>query len=127
MMRILFVSPHVPFPPLGGAMSRTYHLVRTLASRHEVTLAGFTFGQAPAEPDFAVRVVAVTWEWPRLYKQMEGADEPSAVRAAEELAAADREPWIASYFDSPAMEEALRGIMRERYDVVVLEGTAMAR
>lgn len=37
-MRILWLSHFVPFPPAGGALQRTYHLLRHAASQHEVHL-----------------------------------------------------------------------------------------
>src|SRR6266566_4894522 len=45
-MRVLVVSPRIPFPPVDGAGLRTYHLVRALAETHEVTLVAFDYGDA---------------------------------------------------------------------------------
>lgn len=41
-MRILFVAPHLPYPPRRGAAIRNYHFLRWMATRHEVSL--LTFG-----------------------------------------------------------------------------------
>jgi sugar transferase (PEP-CTERM/EpsH1 system associated) len=38
MLRILWLSHLVPYPPAGGAPQRSYHLLRQAASRHEVHL-----------------------------------------------------------------------------------------
>lgn len=37
-MRILFALPYRPWPPLGGGPTRSWHLLRYLAPRHEVHL-----------------------------------------------------------------------------------------
>jgi sugar transferase (PEP-CTERM/EpsH1 system associated) len=130
-MKILIVSSAIPFPPLGGGQLRTYHLTRALAAVHEVTLAGFTFeARDQGEIDRAaqcVRIVAVPWCWPRLYRQMTDVDEPAAASAAEILADDGHEPWFVSFYESPRMEEELRTLAEEGFDLVVFEGTDMAR
>ena len=40
-MRILFLSRWFPYPTNNGAKLRVYHLLRGLATRHEVTLVSF--------------------------------------------------------------------------------------
>jgi glycosyltransferase involved in cell wall biosynthesis len=40
-MRILWLSHIVPYPPKGGVLQRSYHLLRQTALRHEVTLYAF--------------------------------------------------------------------------------------
>ncbi len=37
-MKILFVSPYTPVPPMYGAATRIYHLLKALSENHEVTL-----------------------------------------------------------------------------------------
>lgn len=37
-MRILWLSHFLPYPPTGGALQRTHHLLREMARRHEVHL-----------------------------------------------------------------------------------------
>ncbi len=37
-MKILWLSHFVPYPPRGGALQRSHHLLRHTASRHQVTL-----------------------------------------------------------------------------------------
>lgn len=41
-MKILLLTQIVPFPPHSGPRVKTYHLLRYLAERHEVTLVTFT-------------------------------------------------------------------------------------
>jgi sugar transferase (PEP-CTERM/EpsH1 system associated) len=40
-MRILIVSPMLPYPPTWGFVTRVYHFVRLLSQRHSVTLLTF--------------------------------------------------------------------------------------
>lgn len=40
-MRILWLSHIVPYPPKGGVLQRSYHLLRETARRHRVTLYAF--------------------------------------------------------------------------------------
>jgi glycosyltransferase involved in cell wall biosynthesis len=121
------ISPEIPFPPVGGGRSRTYHLLRALAARHEVTLVGFTYEDAPEAAPYRVRVVAVPWEWPRLYRQMREGDEPASRSAYETLVNETAEPWFVSCVDSPVMEATLRRLAEDGFDLVWLEHTSMAR
>ena len=41
MARILFVTSRLPFPPREGHQLRSWHLLKALAERHEVTLLSF--------------------------------------------------------------------------------------
>ena len=123
-MRVLILSTGVPFPPANGGLLRTYHLARALAVHHEVTLVCFSFEKSH-EPPYPVRVIEVPWEYPRLYQEMTGEDESIAARAAEILKTEISEPWFASFYGSPAMEEVIR---REapKTDLVIFEGSDTA-
>ena len=55
-MRILWVSHFVPFPPAGGALQRTYHMLRHAAARHEVHL--LALNQPRLLPTVAARAEA---------------------------------------------------------------------
>jgi sugar transferase (PEP-CTERM/EpsH1 system associated) len=41
MMRILFITDYLPYPLIGGERIRVYNLLRRVASKHEVSIAGF--------------------------------------------------------------------------------------
>lgn len=45
-MKLLFLSTWFPYPPDNGSKLRVYHLLRSLAERHEVTLLSFAFATA---------------------------------------------------------------------------------
>ena len=75
-MRILALALGIPFPPIGGGLTRTFHLLKAIASHHDVTLVGFTYeGGAPYEnPPYPLRIEAPPWQWSREYRDMIGCD-----------------------------------------------------
>lgn len=40
-MKILMITPYLPFPLVSGGQIRTYNLLKNLASKHQITLASF--------------------------------------------------------------------------------------
>jgi polysaccharide biosynthesis protein PslH len=127
-LRILVLSPDVPFPPIGGGNLRSYHLLRLLAARYEVTLVAFTYGGSQADaPPFPLRVLEVPWELPPLYRDLYSDGAIRAEAASRQLAELT-EPSFVSISESPAMEEALDRLHRsERFDLALIEHTVMAR
>jgi glycosyltransferase involved in cell wall biosynthesis len=126
-MRILIINHLIPFPPVGGGDLRTYHLVRALASRHEVTVVGFACDEARVPPPFPVRTFEHPWEWPPLYRDMMFGDDPISEAAYGKLLNETEEPWFVSCRQSVGMEELLRRVGREGFDLVLIEHTNMAR
>jgi glycosyltransferase involved in cell wall biosynthesis len=120
-VRVLVLSTHVPFPPVGGGRMRTYELVRALAAAHDVTLVGFSYGEPHLVPPFQVEVVAVPWRWPDAYTAMEEGES-----TATEKLAAGREPWFSSILDSEEMERTLRRLA-PGFDLVLVEEADMGR
>lgn len=45
-MKILFLATWFPYPPDNGSKLRVYHLLRSLAKSHEITLVSFAFDTA---------------------------------------------------------------------------------
>ncbi|MDO8487927.1 MAG: glycosyltransferase family 4 protein [bacterium] len=41
-MKILMLTPYLPYPPSAGGQIRSYNLIKHLSQRHEITLACFT-------------------------------------------------------------------------------------
>ena len=126
-MRILTLALGVPFPPIGGGLTRTFHLLKALAAEHDVTLAAFTYGEAHEDPPYPLRLETVPWEWSEAYREMTGADADAARRAYQRLTYGDSEPWFASVMDPAAMEEVLARLLAVPPDLVLLEGTPLAR
>lgn len=128
-MRVLVLALGIPFPPIGGGLTRTFHLLEAIASHHDVTLVGFSYegGEDHEEPPYRVHVEAVPWQWSRDYREMLGDDPAAAARAYRRLAHDCDQPWFASVVDPVPMEKALAKVLTARPDVVVLEGTPLAQ
>jgi sugar transferase (PEP-CTERM/EpsH1 system associated) len=63
-MRILFLTPRFPYPPLKGDSLRAYHQLRTLSSDHDITLLSLAEAPVSAEDyrqvaDLCERVIVV--------------------------------------------------------------------
>lgn len=126
-MRILAINIELPFPPIGGGPLRTFHLLRSLAEKHEVTLVAFSYGDERGQPPFSVRVIPVPWELPEPYLRMESADDKVAQEAYDSLQRI-AEPWFVSYLQSGAMLSLLHGLgTEEKFDLVWIEDTDMAQ
>lgn len=55
MARVLFVTSRLPFPPREGHQLRSWHLLKALAARHEVTLLSFARQDDDVEAAGAMR------------------------------------------------------------------------
>lgn len=126
-MRILVAGLGVPFPPLGGGLTRTFHLLRALAAKHQVVLAAFAYGETPEPPPYPVELHAVPWQWSSDYEAMTGADAAAAALAYRRLTFESDEPWFSSVMEPSAMGAAISAAFSSPVDLVLLEGTPMAR
>ncbi len=126
-MRVLALALGLPFPPIGGGLARTFHLLKALSARHEVELLGFSYGEAQEAAPFPVRVVPVPWQWSADYQRMSSADLDEARAAADRLTYDCPDPWFVSALDPAAMTAALHEALRARPDVILLEGTPLAQ
>ncbi len=128
-MRILMLNSEIPFPPITGAQSRSYHLLRGLSSEHDMTLVGFSWDSqnSPIICSLPVEVICVPWEPSEPYRKMhEGS--PSVSQAAyRHLAYESAEPWFVSYYNSAAMESVLAELMSRSFDLILIEHSFMAR
>jgi sugar transferase (PEP-CTERM/EpsH1 system associated) len=126
-MRILTIASSVPFPPIDGGKIRTFHLLRSLAERHDVTLLGFAFGERSDPPPFPLDLRPIPWREPEIYREMRSEDPRVSEAALRELEDETGEPWYASFYRSPEMERALEMVGAAEFDVALIEGTDMAR
>ncbi len=126
-MRILALALGIPFPPHGGGLARTFHLLKALAAHHEVELLGFTYGEEPGAAPCPVRVTRVPWVWSEQYEQMRSTNEAVAHAAAERLTYQVDDPWFVSSLDPALMTDAVRTALHARPDLVLFEGTPLAQ
>ena len=57
-MKILFLTPQVPYPPQQGAALRNWGLISGLATRHDVAVLSFLSTRQAPEPDDPLSAVA---------------------------------------------------------------------
>jgi polysaccharide biosynthesis protein PslH len=126
-VRILTLALGVPFPAFGGGLTRTFHLLRALAPRHDLVLAAFTYGEQHEPPPFPVAVKTAPWQWSRDYEDMIGADAGASRQAVEKLSYESEDPWFISASDPRGMEDVLRQVLDTHVDLVLFEGTPLAR
>lgn len=113
-MKILVVTPYLPYPPDSGGRIRKWEVVRYLGQRHNVTLA--TFAQ-PGEERYrkalesCCRAVVMVGRTRAMSVPLDGPRLPLPVFG---------------YF-SPHMEAALRKLSAEQFDVAIFEHIFMAQ
>ncbi len=117
-MKILFLTPQVPYPPQQGAALRNWGLISGLANRHEVAVLSFrASGQSPEPPD-------------RLRAACRTETVPLPVRALRDrlgVMLTTRQPDMALRLASEAYAQRLAGwLAREPFDVVHVGGIEMA-
>lgn len=117
-MRVLFLTPQVPYPPRQGAALRNWGLISDLATRHEVAILSFLSpGQSLEQADrlrAACRIetvpLAVRTFRDRLRSMLTTRQPDMALRLASELYAQRLADWLT----------------RESFDVVHVGGIEMA-
>ena len=120
-LRVLWLSHLVPYPPVGGAPQRSYHLLRQAAARHDVHL--LALNQAALLPtrsalEDSVRHLARLCAAVRVFP-IPG-DHSRTLRLARAGAALlDRHPYAAHWLSSAPVRECLRQWLREgSFDLV---------
>lgn len=117
-MKLLFLTPQLPYPPHKGTTIRNFHLLQNLGTRHEITLLSFHDGGAA--PDLAclrrycARIELV--RQPRRSSLARLVDLPFPTR-----------PDLVRRLRSAEFEARLGQLLRqEEFDLVQIEGLEMA-
>jgi glycosyltransferase involved in cell wall biosynthesis len=121
-MKILILTPQLPYPPEQGTSLRNYHIIRGLAERHEVTLLSFLEENQTDDP-------AATAPLQALCQRIETVAVPqrSLAKRLWQLGSG-RLPDMAHRLNSAIFEIALRRLLAEtQFDVVQVEGIELAR
>jgi len=109
MARILAVTSRLPFPPREGHQLRAWHVLRALASEHEVTLLSFERSDdlpAEAAPLHAAMARVETFRIPCERSR-------SALARAALRATLTPTPFLVAKYDSPALRERLSVLARD--------------
>lgn len=116
-MRLLFLTPQLPYPPHQGTTLRNFNILSQLAPRHEIHL--LTLGAPDELNDSPLN---------ELCARIEIA--PSPVRTTAQRAFETffhPQPDMARRLHSPALSAKLAALLNEnRYDVAQIEGIEMA-
>jgi polysaccharide biosynthesis protein PslH len=120
-VRVLFVTPRLPYPPMSGFRTRVYQMLRHLAARHEVVL--LTFARHAEVPDVealrghGIEIHTVLSEWPAgLWKRR--------MQLGSLGAGASYQRRL---HQSEAMQRALDRLLTERaFEIVQLESNLMS-
>ena len=115
-MRILFLAPEPPFPPISGARIRNLNLIRALALNHDVSL--LTLGEASDDSRERLR---------RLCREVEFVPIPLRTGTQRVRDLARLEPDLARRLHSPALAARAREIAeRIQPDLIHVGGLEMA-
>jgi sugar transferase (PEP-CTERM/EpsH1 system associated) len=117
-VKVLFLTPQVPYPPQQGAALRNWGLISGLANRHEVAVLSFrASGQSPEPPDL-LRTACRTETVPLPVR---------ALRDRLRVMLTTRQPDMALRLASEAYAQRLvEWLARESFDVVHVGGIEMA-
>ena len=118
-MKLLFLTPQLPYPPHQGTTIRNFNIIKNLAPRHDITLLSFG---APEELQNAEPLRA-------LCRRIEIAPYPARTlsqRARDTLLSPL--PDMALRLKSEAMHELVASVLRdETFAAIQIEGIEMAR
>lgn len=120
-LRVLVVSPSLPYPPDWGFAKRVMHLAEGMAADHEVTLLCYV---GPEDEDGARTRPGSRID--RFVTIPSPKRESLGKRARQALSLASRMPFHAGQLRDEAMQQALDRVLAERRpDVVMLESSQL--
>jgi hypothetical protein len=116
-MKILMLTPYVPYPPTSGARIRQWEQIKYLGTRHDLTLVCFTFAEEEAGygtvlKNYCKRVLFVR--------------HPFTVPLAG-LPASHEVPWPVMTFSTEKMKDTLEKIGQEDLEMVITDFIYMAQ
>ncbi len=117
-MRVLFVTTKTPLPMNDGHSLRTYNLLCSVASHHEVTLLSCV--KFPIEYNFRSELETICSSV-KQFSVPENSSRMGAVTSAC-LNLLESKPYVARKYDQNALRREIRGLLREqKYDLVHLD------
>jgi polysaccharide biosynthesis protein PslH len=119
-MKLLFITPYLPGPPIFGGQRRIHGLMTNLAPAHELSLIALTDGgadQSAAELEakqYCQHVVCV----PQHYHRLDGANK----RITQLRSMLSQHSWERRIYKRPAMQQAIDQHLATRtYDAIICE------
>src|SRR5258706_4340659 len=120
-LRILVLTPSLPYPPIWGFGTRVYQFVRLLARRHHVSLITYE------EPGDSDKVSALEKVGASVHTVPRTAETASHKRLTQLSSLFSRVSYQQRNLHSNAMQHALRDLTsREHFDIIQIESSQMA-
>jgi glycosyltransferase involved in cell wall biosynthesis len=124
-MKILFLTPYLPGPPIFGGQRRIHGLMTQLASSHELSIIALTDGYADHRPslleaqNYCRHVIAVP---DKLHRKKGRQKRMSQLRSL-----VSRQSWERIVYRCDAVQDALdQHLAQHEYDIIVCEFVFMA-
>jgi sugar transferase (PEP-CTERM/EpsH1 system associated) len=118
-MRAAVFTPYLPYPPDTGGKTRSYHLVRALATRLEVDLYTVFYGEGPAPAE--VDAVQQLCRQVALFRL----DKPWRTRARLQRALAPLPRSVDYFHTADSLQQARCHLATGRYDLVIADEICM--
>jgi len=120
-LRILILTPSLPYPPIWGFGIRVYEFVRLLARRHQVSVVTY------AEPGEEEKIAAVNAVCHAVHTVPRVPETERSKRLAQLSSTFSRDSYQRRRLFSPLMQQKLNEVMgREPFDVVQIESSQLA-
>lgn len=118
-LRVLLLTPAVPYPPSQGASLRNYYILKGLARHHDVALLSFI--DQPLTDESLTHLQALCSS----LKTIPIPDRPAADRLRDLILSPY--PDMGHRLHAAPFFDALRELLKQPFDVVQLEGIELAR
>lgn len=121
-MKLLILTPQLPYPPEQGTSLRNYHIIRGLAANHEITLLSFLEENQTVAPS----QIAPLLECCASIETVPVPTRSKGKRLRQLLTT--RQPDMAHRLSSAAFDNCLRRLLAETdFDIVQIEGIELAQ
>jgi len=122
-LRILLLTPSLPYPPIWGFGIRVYQLIRELSRRHRVTLLTYGNENDPTERENAAVMRGVCTEVCLVPLSLP----PGGKRRMQALSLVSARSFQTASLLSPAMQTTLNRLLGEnRFDIIQAESSQIA-
>lgn len=114
-MKILMLTPYVPYPPNSGGQTRTFNLMKNLSKKHEITSFSFLRYDQP-EPDITqLKKYASKIRFFRRKRAF--ASIPKIIKTGFSL-----QPYLVNmYYDNVVKEAISEELSKNKYDLIHVE------
>jgi glycosyltransferase involved in cell wall biosynthesis len=120
-VKLLILTPQMPYPPHQGTSLRNFHIIRGLAERHEITLLSFLEGNQTDDPAAIEPLLALC--------KLHTVPVPvrSTVQRLWQLVSTRRPDMSHRLYSESFAAELRRLLAANQFDIVQVEGIELAR